>query len=129
MKKNISNMFLTILLTTFIAFPASLFYSNIEVTTVSASTVYHEGVNKTVNISNSTTRMYISKSTANNLLKTGSTVSIVLPGGGKTVTGIKWVLAMFGIWSSVKGGFYFDSTKTANYYSSHTPWFHNFNWQ
>jgi hypothetical protein len=127
--KLMSSILILILSLAIFAFPTSSIAHNTIFEETAFASKYHQGVSKTVKISKNTTRLYVSKDKANNMLKTGGTVSVFIPAAKGVGTGIKWILALFGIFGNVKGGFYFDITKTANYYSSHTPWYHNFHWQ
>lgn len=85
-----------------------------------------EGVDKTVKLNSDTVRFYMSKTRANNLLKTAGTASIFIPGNGSVVLGVKWLLALFGIWGSVPNGFSVDIQKD---HHGRPPYYHNFKWQ
>ena len=80
-------------------------------------------------ITKKTTRVYVSKSYTNRMLKTGGVLTIFLPGGGTVGKLVKVALGIFGIWKTVPGGFRFDVTKIKNYRSNHVLWYHNFHWQ
>lgn len=87
------------------------------VTSKAQATTYHQGVNKIVAVSKNkysqTTRIYVSKDRANQIISSGLIYSgFAIPGVGAVG---KLVLGLAGVWTRVPGGFYFTCT---TYYPS-----------